>query len=61
MSHSSPGRVDHPIQRLLLVEDKAGDARLLREMISEGGTHGVEWTHVGSLAAAEKHLADGES
>ena len=60
MIHLSPGRVDRPIQRLLLVEDNAGDARLLREMISEGGAHGVEWTHVETLAAAEKHLADGE-
>ena len=60
MNKPFPGRVDHPIQRLLLVEDNAGDARLLREMISEGGAHGVEWTHVESLAAAEKHLADGE-
>ncbi len=59
MNKPSPGRVGNPIQRLLLVEDNVGDARLLREMISEGGTHGIEWTHVESLAAAEKHLAHG--
>ncbi len=60
MNTPSPSRVDHPIQRLLLVEDNAGDARLLREMLSEGGANGIEWTHVESLAAAEKHLADCE-
>jgi DNA-binding response OmpR family regulator len=45
------------IDRLLLVEDNAGDARLLREMFNEQGKHETEVVHVGSLAEAEAHLA----
>jgi len=45
------------LKRLLLVEDNRGDARLLREMLSEEGTHGIELTHVESLGEAEQHLA----
>ena len=59
MNKPSLSRVDHPSQRLLLVEDNPGDARLLRELLSEGGANGIEWTHVESLAAAERHLTDG--
>jgi diguanylate cyclase (GGDEF)-like protein/PAS domain S-box-containing protein len=44
------------IERVLLVEDNAGDARLLREMLADEGLHGVELTHVASMEAAEKHL-----
>ncbi len=47
-----------PIKRLLLVEDNPGDARLLREMFSEEGTHGIEVTHVASMAEAERQLAE---
>jgi PAS domain S-box-containing protein len=45
------------ITKLLLIEDNPGDARLLREMFKEQGSHNTEVTHVGSMAAAEKHLA----
>ena len=45
-----------PINSLLLVEDNAGDARLLREMLNEQGKHETEVIHVGSLADAEAHL-----
>jgi diguanylate cyclase (GGDEF)-like protein/PAS domain S-box-containing protein len=49
------------IRRLLLVEDNPGDARLLREMISERGASAVtELTHVESLGAAERHLSERE-
>jgi two-component system, sensor histidine kinase and response regulator len=45
-----------PITRLLLVEDNPGDARLLREMLSEHGGGQNEIVHVQSMAAAEEHL-----
>ena len=35
-----------PVLRMLLVEDSAGDARLLREMIAEYGAHAIEMAHV---------------
>ena len=34
------------IRKLLLVEDNPGDARLLREMLSEQGSHKTELTIV---------------
>jgi diguanylate cyclase (GGDEF)-like protein/PAS domain S-box-containing protein len=46
-----------PIRKLLLVEDNAGDARLLREMINEEPSHKIELVHVQSLGEAERHLA----
>lgn len=46
-----------PVKLLLLVEDNPGDARLLREMFNEPGSHNIELTHVESLTAAETHLA----
>ena len=45
------------MNRLLLVEDNPGDARLLREMFNEQGKHETELVHVGTLAEAEAHLA----
>ncbi len=42
---------------LLLVEDNLGDARLLREMFKEQGSHYTELTHVECMSDAEKHLA----
>lgn len=48
---------DHPILRLLLIEDSVGDARLLLEMFHDGGAHDIEVTHVGSMSEAETHLA----
>lgn len=46
------------INRLLLVEDNAADARLLREMFHECGSYDTEVLHVESLKAAEARLAD---
>jgi diguanylate cyclase (GGDEF)-like protein/PAS domain S-box-containing protein len=46
------------IRVLLLVEDNPGDARLLREMLAEQGSHHTELTHVERMSEAEKHLAD---
>ena len=37
-----------PINQVLLVEDNPGDARLLREMFDEQGSHGTELTIVQS-------------
>jgi diguanylate cyclase (GGDEF)-like protein/PAS domain S-box-containing protein len=45
------------INKVLLVEDNPGDARLLREMFNEQGSHGTELTIVQSMSQAEKHLA----
>jgi diguanylate cyclase (GGDEF)-like protein/PAS domain S-box-containing protein len=46
------------IKMLLLIEDNPGDARLLREMINEQGGHDTEFTHVQTMAEAEKYLAE---
>ena len=45
------------IKILLLVEDNAGDADLLREMLNEPGSHNLTLTHVERLSEAEKYLA----
>lgn len=45
-------------KRLLLVEDNPGDARLLREMLNEPGSHNIELTHMASMGEAEAHLAE---
>ena len=45
------------IKRLLLIEDNPGDARLLREMLNEQGSHSTEVVHVACMADAETHLA----
>src|SRR5271155_6136195 len=42
---------------LLLVEDNAGDARLLREMLNDAGAHKTETTQAESMREAELHLA----
>jgi len=44
-------------KRLLLVEDNPGDARLIREMLNEQGSHNTELTHVQCMSEAEQHLA----
>jgi diguanylate cyclase (GGDEF)-like protein len=44
---------------LLLVEDNAGDARLLQEMLNEQGPHNTTLLRATSLSEAEAHLADG--
>jgi diguanylate cyclase (GGDEF)-like protein/PAS domain S-box-containing protein len=42
---------------LLLVEDNAGDARLLREMFAEQDSDEIEMTNVTSMSEAEAHLS----
>jgi hypothetical protein len=42
-----------PDTRLLLVEDNPGDARLLREMLDESGSHHTALVHVESMSEAE--------
>jgi diguanylate cyclase (GGDEF)-like protein/PAS domain S-box-containing protein len=44
--------------QILLVEDNAGDVRLLREMLNEPGSHHIELTHVGCMGEAERYLAE---
>jgi signal transduction histidine kinase len=45
--------------RVLLVEDNAGDARLLREMFSKERAGSFELTHKTRMSEAEVHLARG--
>jgi DNA-binding response OmpR family regulator len=44
------------IERVLLVEDNLGDARLIREIFSQQLKHYSKLTHVESMEDAEKHL-----
>jgi len=44
------------IRRLLLIEDNPDEARLLREMFNEQGSHNTEVTQVESIAEAQKYL-----
>ena len=46
------------MKMLLIVEDNAGDARLLREMFNDQGPHDTELTHVECMSDAERHLAE---
>src|SRR6202050_4284994 len=46
------------IKMLLIVEDNPGDARLLREMFNEQGSHNTELTHAECMSEAEQHLAE---
>lgn len=46
------------IKRLLLIEDNAGDARLLREIFNEQGSRATELTHVSSMGEAEAQLSE---
>jgi diguanylate cyclase (GGDEF)-like protein/PAS domain S-box-containing protein len=46
------------IKRLLLVEDNAGDARLIREMFNDQGAHDIELVRVASMSEAEEKLAE---
>jgi len=43
---------------VLLIEDNAGDARMLREMFKEGGAYETELMHVGCMGDAELRLAN---
>jgi diguanylate cyclase (GGDEF)-like protein/PAS domain S-box-containing protein len=45
------------IKTLLVVEDNLGDARLLREMFNEQGSHKTELVNVVSMTEAEKCIA----
>jgi diguanylate cyclase (GGDEF)-like protein/PAS domain S-box-containing protein len=45
------------LKLILLVEDNAGDARLLREMLKEAGAHNTKMMQAGSMREAERHLA----
>ena len=45
--------------QVLLVEDNAGDARLLREMFSKEKHDAFELTHLLRMKEAEDHLAKG--
>jgi len=49
---------DKTIKRLLLVEDNAGDARLLREMFNDQGSGGTRFKQVELLSEAEAYLAE---
>ena len=46
------------IRMILLVEDNPGDARLLREMVNEQSESNTEFTHVQTMAEAEKYLKE---
>jgi CheY-like chemotaxis protein len=46
------------IKTILLVEDNRGDARLLRDMLSEEGLHDTELTLAASMTEAEKYLVN---
>lgn len=47
------------VLRILLIEDSAGDARLLREMLSREKTDSYELTHVVRMSEGIAHLARG--
>jgi diguanylate cyclase (GGDEF)-like protein/PAS domain S-box-containing protein len=49
-----------PIKRVLVIEDNAGDARLLREMLQEEDAGRIEMIHVDCMNEAERHLAGHE-
>ena len=46
-----------PVMTLLIIEDNAGDARLIREMLAENDPDQANVTQVGTLGQAELHLA----
>jgi diguanylate cyclase (GGDEF)-like protein len=46
-------------QRILLIEDNPGDARLVRLMLNESGAPGFDITHVDRIAAACQPVRDG--
>ena len=53
------GITSRPTTRLVLViEDNAGDARLLREMLDDHAAHDTEATYVAGMIEAELHLAE---
>ena len=46
------------IKTVLLIEDNPGDARLVRETLSEQGSHTTALVHVGCMSEAETYLAE---
>ena len=44
--------------RLLVIEDNAGDARLIREMLNDQESHSTELTRAESMGEAENYLAE---
>lgn len=50
--------IKRSIKAVLLIEDNLGDARLLREMLSERSTNRSNLTQVGCMSEAEQHLAE---
>jgi len=46
------------IKLLLLIEDNAGDARLLREMFADQESANIDMTNVTSMSGAEAHLSE---
>src|ERR1700678_3282030 len=52
------GMSKKPIKTVLLIEDNAGDARLLREILNEQGSEITELAHVQCMIDAEKYLAE---
>jgi signal transduction histidine kinase len=46
------------IKTVLLIEDNAGDARLLREMFNEHDTHNSQLAQVTCMSEAEKYLSE---
>src|SRR5271168_4517079 len=45
-------------ERILLVEDNAGDARLVRQMLMDEGFRHTELMHVECMLEAERYLAE---
>jgi signal transduction histidine kinase len=45
-------------ERILLVEDNAGDARLVRQMLMDEGSRHTELMHVECMLEAERYLAE---
>lgn len=48
---------DHPVVRVLMVEDSVGDARLIREILNRDSFAAFELKHAGRLDEALRHLA----
>jgi DNA-binding response OmpR family regulator len=46
-----------PIRTLLVIEDNPGDARLLREMLTEHDARSANVVQVQTIGEAEQHLA----
>ena len=58
MIHVPGAEAMRSIDRVLLVEDNPGDARLFREMFNDYGAYDTEVVHVRSVRDAESYLSD---